>query len=183
MVDEGTSCTLTGRFFGQVVLRRPVLIICVLLTVVTLLGLQTRHFRLDASSETLVLEDDDDLRFARQISARYGHSDSLVVMFQPHGDLFSDESLAMLKHMRDALRSLDNITAVRTILDVPLLESPPVSLVDLKSTLPTLESGNVDRDMARKELSTSGLYRNLLLSEDAKTTGLIILFEPDTAYQ
>jgi hypothetical protein len=183
MVDEAESYTLTGRFFDRVILRRPLLIIAILCVAVILLGLQARNFRLDASSETLVLEGDDDLRFAREINARYGgNSDSLVVMFQPHGDLFSDESLAVLKHLRDALRNLPGITSVRTILDVPLLESPPVSLADLKSALPTLESGNVDREMARRELSTSNLYRNLLLSEDAETTGLIVFFEPDTAY-
>ncbi len=182
MADERISYTLTGRFFRRFILRFPKAVIILLATITILMGWQIRHFRLDASSETLVLEDDEDLRFARKMTARYGYSNNLVVMFEPNKDLFSDESLATLKRLRDQLRSLDHVVDVRTILDVPLLESPPVLLVDLKKTLPTLESGNADRGMARKELSGSGLYRNLLLSEDGGTTALMIVFESDTAY-
>lgn len=182
MADERTSYTLTGRLFGRFILRFPMAVIILLAAITLLMGWQIRHFRLDASSETLVLEDDEDLRFAREMMARYGYSDNLIVMFEPNDDLFSDELLATLKRLRDDLRSLDHVVDVRSILDVPLLESPPVSLADLKKTLPTLESGNADREMARKELSSSGLYRNLLLSADGGTTALMIVFESDTAY-
>jgi len=182
MVDEERLDGLVGRFFDRVVLRRPGVFIVLVLAVVALLGWQARKFRLDASAETLVLEGDEDLLYARQVVERFGQSDYLVVTFRPSEDLFSDAMLEALKQLRDELRALERVQSVRTLLDVPLMESPPISLGDLTKQLRSLELEDVDRQAARRELSSSPLYRNLLLSEDGRTAALLILFEPDTAY-
>jgi predicted RND superfamily exporter protein len=72
---------------------------------------------------------------------------------------------------------------VLSILDVPLLESPPVSLKELTGELPTLESPTLDMNLARSELRRSPLYQNLLVSSDLKTTGLLVYLSQDDAYR
>jgi len=169
-------------FFDRVVLRHPRIVILCLLAAAGFLAFQARHFRLDASAETLVLENDEDLRYARLISARYGQRDFLVLTYAPRGDLFSPDTLATLARLRDDLRSIERVSSVLSILDAPLLESPPVSLTELTDDLPTLESPTVNRDLARIELRESPLYRNLLLSSDSQTTALLINFSGDAVY-
>jgi hypothetical protein len=175
--------SLLTRFFDKVILERPGLVIICLLAVVSFLGYKAKDFKLDASAETLVLEHDEDLRYSRLIDSRYGLQDSLVVSYAPKDDLFSDKVLANLTRLRDELKQLERVVSVASILDVPLLESPPVPVKELAGNVKTLESPMVDKKLARIEFSKSPLYQNLLVSPDLKTTALQINFQIDEVYQ
>jgi predicted RND superfamily exporter protein len=153
-----------------------------MLVVVGFLAFQARHFRLDASAETLVLENDEDVRYSRLIASRYGQNDFLILTYTPRDDMFSQKTLDRLARLQNDLTSLANVSSVLSILDVPLFESPPVSLSELTGDLPTIKSPTVDRGMARIELRESPVYRNLLLSPDMKTTALLINFSEDDVY-
>ncbi len=161
-------------FFDRVVLQHPRIILLCLLAIMVFLCFQAGKFRLDASAETLVLENDEDLQYSRLISSRYGQNDFLVLTFTPKSDLFSNESLNTLARLRDDLESLEHVSSVLTLLDVPLLENSPISLKDLSSDLPRLTSPGIDREQARNELRNSPFSQDLLLSADAQTTALLI---------
>ena len=176
------SLTPARRFFDQIILKRPVLVIICLLAMVSFLGYKAKDFRLDASAETLVLENDEDLRYSRLINSRYGVQDYLLMTYAPKDDLFSDKVLSNLTRLRDELTQLERVSSVVSILDVPLLESPPVPLKELASNINTLESPTVDKKLAKTEFSKSPLYQNLLVSPDLKTTALQIKFPVDEAY-
>jgi predicted RND superfamily exporter protein len=171
------------RFYDRVILERPAVVILCLLAVVSFLGYKAKDFKLDASTETLIIETDEDLRYSRLISARYGGYDYLLVTYSPRADLFSDENLSKLARLRDELLQLDTVLSVTSILDAPLLESPPVPVKELVTHIQTLESPTVDRNLARIEFKDSPLYRNLLVSPDLKTTGLQVRFKADENYQ
>jgi predicted RND superfamily exporter protein len=169
-------------FFDRVVLGHPkTVILCVLIAVV-FLSFQARHFRLDASAETLVLENDEDLEYSRLIGSRYGEQDFLILTYTPKDDLLSEKTLASIGRLRNELKSLDNVSSVLSILDVPLLESPPVPLKELSGDLPTLETPTVDKELARTELRESPLYKDLLVSPDLKTTAFLIDFSEDEVF-
>jgi predicted RND superfamily exporter protein len=119
---------MTHFFFDRLILRHPVVVLACIFVTVGILAYHAKDFKLDASAETLVLENDADLRYTRLINARYGQTDLLALAYTARGDLFSDTSLAQLARMRDELAALKNVASVVTILDVPLLESPPLSL-------------------------------------------------------
>ncbi|MGD9373113.1 MAG: MMPL family transporter, partial [Desulfobacterales bacterium] len=171
------------RFFDKVILRWPGITILCLLAVVSFLGYQTKNFRLDASAETLILQTDKDLQYARLIESRYGEDDYLLIAYTPQSDLFSDKTLANLTRLRDELAQLESVSSVISILDAPLLESPSLPLKDMVSDVNTLDSPSVDRKLARIEFSNSPLYKNLLVSPDLKTTALQIKFRTDKKYQ
>jgi predicted RND superfamily exporter protein len=175
--------SLVRRFFDNIILERPGLVIFCLLVVVSFLGYKAKDFRLDASAETLVLENDEDLRYSRLINSRYGVQDYLLMTYAPKDDLFSDKVLTTLTRLRDELKQLERVSSVVSILDVPLLESPPVALKELADNLRTLESPMVDKKLAKVEFSKSPLYQNLLVSPDLKTTALQIKFPVDEIYQ
>ncbi len=168
--------------FERVVLRHPYLVLACLLGAVLFFAFEARHFRLDASTETLILENDQDLKYARLIDARYGSGDFLIVTFKPKEDLLSDRTLGVIARLRDDLKNAIAAESVLTILDVPLLESPPVPLKELGSATRTLAAPEVDRTLARKELQESPLYHDLLVSPDLKTTVILITFPRDERY-
>jgi len=111
--------SLTVSFFDKVILKRPVLTIIFILAVVCFLGYKAKDFRLDASAETLVLENDEDLRYSRLIDSRYGLQEYLVMTYAPEDDLFSDKVLSNLARLRDDLKNMARVSSVISILDVP----------------------------------------------------------------
>jgi predicted RND superfamily exporter protein len=175
--------SLITSFYDRLILRRPKVVILCLVLVVSFLGYKARHFELDASAETLILETDEDLLYSRLIEARYGSDDYLVVTFTPQKDLFSEKTLETLTRLRNELRQLDTVSSVVSILDVPLLESGSLSVKELVTHDLTLESVTSDRQRAMVEFADSPLYQNLIVSADLKTTALQIKFHHDTAHE
>ncbi|MHC4624792.1 MAG: RND family transporter, partial [Planctomycetota bacterium] len=169
-------------FFDRVILQHPRIVCLCMAAAVGFLAVGARGFRLDASAETLVLENDEDLRYARLINSRYGQHDILVLTYTPKGELFSEKTLGALGQLREDLTSLERVVSVVCILDVPLLESAAGSVKELTRDLPTLESPGVDREVAREELRGSPVYGNLLVSSDSQTTALLINFSDDDVY-
>ncbi len=156
----------------KTIVEYPRSILVVLALVVGFFATWVDDFQLDASSDSLLLEGDQDLRFYKDIKARYGDDEFLVVTYQPEKDLFAAETLSHLKKLRDELSKLDAIDSVVSILDVPLLKSPPKSLSDLEEDVPNLLSPGTNQNLAKQELLTSKLYRDLIISSDGKTTAM-----------
>lgn len=174
--------SVTSMFFDRVILAHPWGVIACMLCVVAFLGFKMGDFRLDASSETLVLENDADLRYSRLIGSRYGQQDFLLLTYTPKDAMFSAETVETLGRLRDELGALERVSSVVTILDVPLLESENLSIKDLTGELPMLGSPGVDLVSAGAELCASPLYSDLLVSRDGRTTAVFIKFYPDPEY-
>jgi hypothetical protein len=177
------SPSLLTQFFDKVILKRPKVVIVCLVVLVSFFGYAAKDFKLDASAETLVLENDKDLQYSRIIDSRYGLQDYLVMTYAPKGDLFDNATLSKLSHLCDDLKKVKNVSKVVSILDAPLLESPPVPIKELTGDLPTIESPGVDKKLAKIEFKNSPLYKNLLVSPDLKITALLIYFPIDEIYR
>ena len=152
----------------------PKLIILLLLLVFGVFLNWVDDFQLDASSDTLLLEGDEDLRYYKNIKARYGDDEFLVVTFQPYADLFDPITINSLADLRNELERLDSIDSVVSILDVPLIKSPPMSLSELEEKTPSYLSPETDKNLAQDELLNSTLYKNLIISNDGRTTALLL---------
>ncbi len=171
------------RFYDKVLLRYPKLTLLCILAMTAFLAVQARNMVIDASAETLVLEDDKDLAYTRLVYSRYGVHDFLIVTFAPEGDLLSDHSLETIRRLKRDLEQIDAVTSVNSILDVPLLESPPRPIKELIKDIQTIESPSADRTLARREFINSPIYRNLLVSPDFRTTALQVNLRVDATYQ
>ena len=152
----------------------PFITIMVILAFLGFFSYNIQYFELDASSDSLLLQDDEDLRYYRNIKARYGDDEFLVVTISPKSDLFDEKTIDLLTNLKKDLSKLDQIESVVSILDVPLLKSPPKSLAEIADSAPTFLSPETDKELAKIELTTSNLYRNLIISEDAKTTAMLL---------
>ena len=171
------------QIYETLILRHPrsALFIILLFSLSMALGLP--KFKLDASADSLTLENDDDLNFSREVVKRYGSDNFFIVTFAPiNGDLFSQDNLNTLTELRDGLAEIEGIESVLSMLDVPLLYSPKVDISDLTGELNTLMSGSVDKAQAKQEFLTSPLYSNVLLSADGQTTGMMATLELDETY-
>jgi predicted RND superfamily exporter protein len=176
--------TALASLYQQLVLRKALWVLIVLLALVGFLGSYIPSLKMDASADALVLEGDKSLEYYREISKRYGTEDFLIVTYQPNeGGLLSDKHLALLDELRGRLAQLPNVSGVTSILDVPLLESPPVTLGQVAAgEIPTLRTPGIDKSLVAKELATSPIYKSLLTSVDGSTTALQVNLERDARY-
>lgn len=181
---NGLRDSYLARAYAATVLRYPVITLA-LFTLLAIASLYSaREFRLDASADALTLENDRSLKYFREVVKRYSANDFLVIAYTPRsGDLFSSRTLVDLAELRAKLTPLDGVDSVISMLDVPLLRSPPVPLTELADNLRTLESPDVDLALAREELKSSPLYRNLLVSPNRPTTAILINLRLDTEYR
>jgi uncharacterized protein len=171
------------RLYDNIVLKNPLATILVTLLITAFFAYHTPQFRLDASADSLILENDQALKYHRSISARYGSDEMMVITYTPNADLFSDQILDDIRLLRDELKQLDRVESVVSILDVPLTQSPPVSLSELSDGIRTLDTKGMDREIAKKEFLNSPLYRQLIISPDAKTTAVQVNLKRDDKYQ
>ena len=147
------------------------------------LAFGVQYFQLDASSDTLLLEDDDDLKFYRDTNKTFGGGgDFLVVTYSPFDELFTQETLTKIEELSDELEGLEEIDSVLNFLDVPLLESPRQSISEIASNPISLRKKNVDLSLAKKEFSSNPVYRGLLVSEQLDTVALQAILKPASQY-
>ncbi len=177
-----TSAERISALHERLVLRRPRVVLAICALLVALSGWYAQDFGLDASADSLTLERDEDLDYYRTLRARYGSDDYLIVTFAPRGELFEDATLDQLRALRDELRSLPRVASVVSILDVPLIQSPPSDLRNFAEGVRRLEDTGTDRGLARRELVESALYRDLIISADAGTTALRVNLLRDEEY-
>jgi predicted RND superfamily exporter protein len=170
--------------YEQLILRRPALSLVLSFLLVGWLATYIPDFKLDASADSMVLEGDDDLKYYRQVSQNYQSEDFLFVTFRPEHDLLSDPVIEQLKSLRDELSALPGISSVTSILDVPLLASPPITLESIASgdEVNTLLTPDINKELVRQEFKTSPIYKNLLTSDDGNTTALQVNLQRDDTY-
>ncbi len=171
------------KHFYNFVLNKSGDSIVLLLIIVGFFIAQIPDFQLDASSDSLVLEGDDNLRYYQSIKQDYGSDDYLVISYQVKGNLLEPDQLKHLASFRKDLQNIDEVNSVTTILDVPLFQSPPLSLIDLGSTSVSIDNGNANLKLANKEFKTSPLYGDHLVSKDGKTTAILISLKGNKRFE
>lgn len=173
-----------SRLYEKLILNKPLASLIVVLVIIGGLSTAIPSFKLDASADSLVLEGDEALKYSREINKRFQSEDFLLVTFSPIKELLSDESLKVIEQLRGELSTLDGVSSVTSILDVPLLQSPKVELSDIASggQLRTLRTPGIDKKLVLDELTNSPIYRNLLVGSDARTTAIQINLSRDDKY-
>lgn len=169
--------------YQRIVLKNAFWVMVLLLGGVGWLATYIPTMKLDASADALVLEGDTSLEYYREISKRYGTEEFLIVTYQPNSDLFAPEQLKTLDELRGRMAALPNVSSVNSILDVPLLQSPRVSLGQVTSgEIPTLRTPGIDIEKVKWELANSPIYKSLLTSPDGDTTALQVNLQRDERY-
>ena len=137
-------------------------------------GYYSKDFRLDASSETLLIEGDPDLAYLKEVSKRYGSREFLILTYTPNEGMATDSTINNLLSLKYKIQSLNWVHSVITLLDIPLLNNSEAPLQERLESFKTLKDEDVDRDRGFKEILNSPVFRNFVISEDGKTSGIIV---------
>lgn len=176
---------LFAQCYDFIVFTKPLNALIILLLLLAGSAYFIKDFRMDASADSLVLENDQALKYYREVSARYASEDFLFIAYKPFdGDILSDQSLKEIGEIKkELLAQVPRLSGVFTVLDAPLIDSPRQSLTALQQNgMRTVLTPDVDKNLARKELEHGIAYGNNLVSNDGSVTNMLVTFERDEQY-
>lgn len=170
-------------FYKNILFKYPYIFLLFLVILLGFLGVESRNLQIDASSSTLLLENDKDLLYTQKMAKRYKSLDMLVVAYTPKQDLFAPKTIKTIQALTKDFFKLKQVQGVTSILNVPLLQSPIMPISKLVENVPTLLWASTDKALAKKEFLTSPIYKNNLVSSDFKTTAIVLQIKQDTKLQ
>jgi predicted RND superfamily exporter protein len=170
--------------FSNLITKSPKLVLFIVFSLLIFIGAGASNFDLDASSETLLLENDPDLKLYRDSAKTYGSTDFLVVTVTPYEPIFKKSSIETFKKLIFELSNIDGIESVLSLLDAPLIEANKnLSLSEVADRVSTLDSTDPDIEKAKRVFNTNEVYKNLLISEDLKTTAIQLTLKRNITYE
>ena len=164
------------------VIKNPLKILSAVLLVILIASQGISNFKLDASSDALVLEGDESLKTYRENEKEFGDSSFLIVTFKPQFELFSNQSLNQLSQIEESLSQLDGVDSVLSLLDAPIFFQPKVGLTEVADNLKDLTTEGIDLSKAKQEIINNPIYRDLIISKDGTTTAMQIVLKGNDAY-
>ena len=164
------------------VIKNTLLILSAVLLVILIASQGITNFKLDASSDALVLEGDESLKTYRENEKEFGDSSFLIVTFKPEFELFSYQSLNQLSQIEESLSKLDGVDSVLSLLDAPIFFQPKVGLTEVADNLKDLRTEGIDLSKAKQEIINNPIYRDLIISKDGSTTAMQIVLRGNDEY-
>ena len=173
---------MIAQLYQTTVLKNPKSVFFILLIALLSFGYFSKDFRLDASSETLLIEGDPDLAYLKEITNRYGSKEFLVLTYTPNEGMVTENSINNLLSLKYKIQSLDWVHSVITLLDIPLLNNSDAPLQERLEKFKTLKDEEVDKERGFKEILDSPIFRNFVISEDGKTSGIIVNLKKNESF-
>jgi predicted RND superfamily exporter protein len=168
-----------ANIYKKIVIDFSKLTLIFLIILVTFSLYQAKNFNLDASSDALLLEGDPDLKYLREVNQTYGSKDFLVLTYTPVSSFVEKETILNLQLLKSKIEKLTWVDNVITIIDVPLLKSTDEGLMERLKNYKTLAYPEIDRKRGFDEIINSPIYRNYVISEDGKTSGIVVYLKKD----
>ena len=173
----------TLDIFIRTILKNSILSLFILFVVLLGLFPGISNFQLDASSDSLVLENDPDLKTYREMGNLFSDSDFLIVTLRPNDGIFNIKSLERIKKIENEILEINGVNQVLSILDAPIIEQPKVSLSEIGDNIKYLLDENIDLQKAKQEILSNPIYRELIISKDGSTTAFQILLDANEHYE
>ena len=167
------------KIYNNIIIEKPKFTLLALTIILLSLGYFAKNFQLDASSDTLLLENDPDLKYLREVNSTYGSKDYLVLTYSPKKNLLDSNTIQDLTNLKKELTNLNWTENVITVLDVPLLKNNDDPLAERLENFKTLSSKDVDKERGINEIINSPIFEEFIISKDGKTSGILVYIKAD----
>ena len=168
-----------SKIYKKIVIDFSKITLLFLVVLIFISFYQSKNFNLDASSDALLLEGDPDLKYLRDVNQTYGAKDFLFLTYTPVLNFTEKETILNLQFLKSKIEKLAWVDSVITIIDVPLLKSTDEGLMERLKNFKTLAYPEIDRKRGFDEIVNSPIYKNYVISEDGKTSGIIVYLKKD----
>ena len=164
-----------SHIYLHLILTNPKRVLLIMLLVLMSMLSFSANFKLDASADSLILENDKDLLTYKDTVERYSTQEFIIMTYTPkQGKIFDINNLLLIKNLKEKLLSIKNISSVISIIDIPLVKSSEMPLIEMANNVPTIFSDGIDIIKAEDEILNSPIYKDLIISDDGETTAIQI---------
>ena len=168
--------------YSNFIITKPLIILALVFLTIFISFKGISNFKLDASSDALVLEGDLALKKYRENEEEFGDSSFLIVTYEPNNELFTKESLSTLEEIEQKLSSIDGVDSVLSLLDAPIFFQPKVSLSKVSDNLKDLTTEGIDLELAKDEIINNPIYKDLIISADGSITAMQVVLRANDEY-
>jgi len=168
-----------GKIYRTVIIDFAKISIVLICCILSFFLYFSKDFKLDASSDSLLLESDKDLKYLREVNERYGSKDFLILTYTPVSDFTNEETIINLQYLKSKIEKLEWVDSVITIVDVPLFKSSDESLMERLKNYKTLSYPEIDKKRGFEEILNSSIYKDYVISSDGKTSGIVVYLKKD----
>ena len=168
--------------YSNFVITKPLIILAWVFLIIFLASQGISNFKLDASSDALVLEGDLALKKYRENEEEFGDSSFLIVTYEPNNELFTKEALSTLEEIEQKLSNIDGVDSVLSLLDAPIFFQPKVSLTEVSDNLKDLTTEGIDLKLAKDEIINNPIYKDLIISADGSITAMQVVLRGNDEY-
>jgi predicted RND superfamily exporter protein len=163
------------------ILEQPKLILIFLLILLSIAFFQSKKFQLDASADTLLIENDPDLNYLRSVNERYASEDFFVITYSPKQPL-NKSNIKEFKKFVDEINNFKWVSKTISVLNSPLFESSDKPLIEKIKNIEYITSKDVDFNKALRELKNSPVYKKLIINDDASVFGIVVYIKDNQEY-
>ena len=162
-------------------LERPKLILITLILIFSFSVYNAKNFQLDASADSLLLENDPDLNYLRSVNERYSSEEFFVITYSPKKKI-NEESLKELKKFVDEINNIKWVSKTISVLNAPLFESSDQPLIEKIKNIQYIVTPGIEINRALNELKNSPVYKRLIINDDATTFGIVVYIKDNKKY-
>ena len=169
------------NFASNLINKYLVVLFCTfIITVFSSIGIT--NFKLDASSDALVIQSDESLKAYREVEDEFGDTSFLIVTYEPKRELFSDYSIDKLSKLENDLKNIDGVDSVLSLLDAPIFFQPKVGLSQVSDNLKEITDEDINLNLAKDEIINNPIYKDLIISKDGKVTAMQVVLKGNNEY-
>ena len=170
------------KYLAYFTIFNPYKVLILVTSVIAFASFGITNFKLDASSDALVLEGDEAFKTYRKNEKEFGDSSFLIVTYEPNSELFSKQSLNQLQSLENDLSKLDGVDSILSLLDAPIFFQPKVSLTEVSDNLKDLTTDGIDLAEAKKEIIDNPIYKELIIGKEGALTAMQIVLKGNSEY-
>ena len=134
----------------------------------------SRNFRIDASSDTLVAQNDDDFKFFNLYNNIFPSRNFLVLAIKSDKEI-DDKYIKLIESLSNEIIKLQEIESVFSINDAPILFLNKTSLLDLSNQkIETIQNTKFELKEILNEFSSNSILKDQIINSNKNISSIII---------
>jgi len=137
-------------------------------------GFFIQNFRIDASSDTLVAQNDEEFKYYNSYNKVFNSDNFLVLAVEKKGEI-DKEFIKNFESISSKLLNLKPVSHVFSFIDAPILFLNNTTLTELSSSnIENLRNSNLDLKEVIKEFSNNPVYLDQIINKKANVFSIVI---------
>ncbi len=142
----------------------------------------SNNLKIDASSDTLILQNDESFQYFEYYNQIFPSKNFLVLAIQSNKKI-EENYIKNINLIQNKLNKIEGVESTFSIVDTPILLLNNITLTDLgNKDILTINNSKNDLDLILNEFSSSPIFNNQIINEEQTVSSIIIYLKKDSIF-